>query len=293
MNYKEPFATIIGDDIFFKFTEISFDKIEEHGDLAQKMKSGELDGVVFRNVFSQVEISEIKEVLNKLTEDDTVATPSGKLFPAPFAIITDTEERLDTYFHKLEKLKNAKQAYPILKNSFEKLDLFFKSIAPSYNVLVPSIKVKNAQVSAGTFRIFLPNQGGLHVHCGNLFQAQSEFYYSLLSNDVDKNNQLSYFLVIQQPESGGQLTIYDMLWDNVKRKISPEENESVIDDNGNTVYLTDVKSFSVKPLSGDILVFCGGPIWHRVENIGGRIPRITLGGFLNFSNDGKELYYWS
>ncbi len=148
-------------------------------------------------------------------------------------------------------------------------------------------------MSAGTFRIFLPNQGGLHVHCGNLFQAQSEFYYSLIENDIDKNDQLSYFLVIQQPELGGELTIYDMLWKDVKKKKSQEENESVIDEGGNTIFLKDVPSFSVKLMLGDILVFAGGPIWHRVENIGGGIPRITLGGFLNYSKDGKELFYWS
>jgi len=98
---------------------------------------------------------------------------------------------------------------------------------------------------------------------------------------------------MQNSESGGELTIYDMLWDNVKSKASPEENNYVIDEAGRDLYLKDVRSFSVRPKVGDILIFAGGPIWHRVENIKGTIPRITFGGFLNFSKDGKELFYWS
>jgi len=84
-----------------------------------------------------------------------------------------------------------------------------------------------------------------------------------------------------------------MLWKDVKRKKSADENDSVIDDNGNTIMLKDLRSFSVKPMPGDILVFSGGPIWHRVENIKGETPRITFGGFLNYSKDDKELFYWA
>lgn len=286
-------TTISGDDIFFNFIELPFGEIGNNEDLVRMLRNGELQGVVIKDVFTSEEIEAIKSVLAVLTEEQVVITPSGKLFPAPFAIITDSGERLSTYYDKLNKLYEAKEKYSSIKHTFEKLDNFFKKIAPSFSVKIPLIKLKNAAVSAGTFRIFLPNQGGLHVHCGNLFQAQSEYYYSLINKNIDKNNQLSYFLVIQQPERGGELTIYDMLWKDVKSKKTPEENESVIDDNGNTIYLKDVRNFSIKPLPGDILVFNGGPIWHRVENVGGSIPRITLGGFLNFSNDGKELYYWS
>jgi hypothetical protein len=135
--------------------------------------------------------------------------------------------------------------------------------------------------------------GGLHVHCGNLFQAQSMFFYSLIKNDIDMDDQLSYFVVLQQSEVGGELTIYDMLWDKVKSKESPENNEFVIDDEGKHIYVNTLKSFAVKPKPGDILVFSGGPIWHRVEDIKGQNKRLTFGGFLNFSKDNKELYYWS
>ena len=284
---------IYGDKIFFNFIEVPYDKIEESGELVKKLKSQEIHVFVIRNVFSEAEIAEVKSALFRVPEADMMQTPSGRLFPAPFAAMSDTGSMLDMYFNKLHTLYAVMEKEPAIKALHEKMDHIFKSVSKNYQVSIPHNNIRHAPVSAGTFRIFMPGKGGLHVHCGNLFQAQSEQFYSLIENDVDRDDQLSYFLVLQNSETGGELTIYDMLWDNVKRKETQEENDFVIDDNDKRIYLKDVASFSVRPKVGDILMFCGGPIWHRVENIGGAIPRITFGGFLNYSNDDKELFYYS
>ncbi len=284
---------IYGDEIFFNFIELPFSSIDKVGDLVHQIKSKVIAGFIIKDVFTANEVNGIKNFLETLTEEEFMPTPSGKIFPAPFAVITDIEERLDAYYSKLDlfiKYKNNKEEIKVLT---DKLDLFFKNVSKNYSVSIPINKIKDKEVAPGTFRIFYPNMGGLHVHCGNLFQAQSMFYYSLIKNDIDMNDQLSYFVVLQQPNEGGELTIYDMMWEQVKRKESPENNEFVIDDQNNPIYVKDLKSFAVKPKAGDILVFSGGPIWHRVEDIKGSVPRITFGGFLNFSKDNKELYYWS
>jgi hypothetical protein len=41
------------------------------------------------------------------------------------------------------------------------------------------------------------------------------------------------------------------------------------------------------------VIFRGGPIWHRVEDIHGPLSRITFGGFLNITEDGKGIRYYS
>jgi hypothetical protein len=284
---------IYGDEIFFNFIEVPFSELEESGNLVHKIRNKELDGFIMKEVFNIDEINAMKDFLAQMQESEFMPTPSGKIFPAPFAIVSDTEERLDSYYAKLNEFDNYKSTKVAIQNLSDKLNRFFKGVGKNYQVSIPINKIKDKEVVQGTFRIFYPNMGGLHVHCGNLFQAQSMFYYSLIKNDIDMDDQLSYFLVLQQPEAGGELTIYDMLWDNVKRKESPENNEFVIDDNDNPIYVKDLRSFAVKPQPGDILVFSGGPIWHRVEDILGSMPRITFGGFLNFSKDDQELYYWS
>jgi hypothetical protein len=285
---------VYGNDIFFKFIEVPFSEIETNGNLVSRIKSNDIAGFIVKNVFTQHEVEGLKNfLLEGMKEEEFMPTPSGKIFPAPFAVISDTEKQLEMYYEKLGQFDAHKNNNPLVKKLSETLDKFFKAVAGNYRVSIPINKVKDKKVAPGTFRLFYPGKGGLHVHCGNLFQAQSMFYYSLIKNDIDMNDQLSYFVVIQQSEKGGELTIYDMLWDKVKRKESPENNEFVIDDEGKHIYVNTLKSFAVKPKPGDILVFSGGPIWHRVEDIKGESPRITFGGFLNFSKDNKELYYWS
>jgi hypothetical protein len=284
---------IYGDEIFFNFIEVPFAELQQNGHLVKQLKQEQIHGFVIRDVFSTEEIEAVKKVLSGLTEADTMSTPSGTLFPAPFATMSNSEDMLKLYFDKLDLLYKLEEKEPVIKAMLKKMDWVFKAVAQDYKVSIPINKLAHAPVAAGTFRVFLPNKGGLHVHCGNLFQAQSMHYYSLIENNIDMDDQLSYFLVLQNSEQGGELTIYDMLWENVKRKETPEENNFVIDDNDKPIYLTDVRSFVVKPKVGDILIFSGGPIWHRVENIKGSIPRMTLGGFLNFSKDDTELFYWS
>ena len=293
MSTTAETSTITGDRIFFNFIEVPYEKLSESGDLIKKLKTGEIHGFVLKNLFSKQEIAEIIKALEKPLAEKAMVTPSGLMYPAPFAIVTDSGERLDAYYESMKAAHEVENGEPILKMVPQRIEQFFKTVAKDYRVSVPINKVKGLPVSEGCYRVFYKDKGGLFVHCGNLFQQQSEYYYSLLANDIDKTDQLSFFFNLQNTEEGGGLTIYDMLWKDVIGKASPQENDSVIDAKGNTIYLKDVEQFEVKPQPGDIFVFSGGPIWHRVEDIKGDTPRITYGGFVNFSTDGKEIFYWS
>jgi hypothetical protein len=284
---------IYGDEIFFAFMEYEYDAIDKHSDLIKKIRTKELDGFIVRNLLSTAEVEQIKSALETLPTSALMLTPSGKIFPNPFATITNSVETLDTYYKKLAILQSFRQENNAIDLLLGRLNTLISMVGADYDVSIPSNKLKDKAVAPGTFRFFFPNMGGLHVHCGNLFQTQSMFFYSLIKNNIDMDDQLSYFIVLQQSEEGGELTIYDMLWQDVKRKESPENNEFVIADNNQKIYMNTQKSFAVRPKPGDILIFSGGPIWHRVEDIKGESPRITFGGFLNFSKDDKELYYWS
>jgi hypothetical protein len=286
-------TTIKGPRIFFNFIEVPFDRLAESGGLIRKLKTGEIHGFVLKNLLSKEEVTDVLKALKEPLDQEAMNTPYGQMYPAPFAIVTDSEERLDAYYDKIEMLHRRIDQDTALRLVRDRIQSFFNSVAEDFKVSVPINKVKALPVSEGSYRLFYKDKGGLFVHCGNLFQQQSEHYYSLLANDIDKADQLSFFMNLQNSEAGGELTIYNMLWKDVVGKATPEENESVIDVNGNTVYLRDVEQFTVKPLPGDVLVFAGGPIWHRVEDIRGETPRITYGGFINYSTDGKELFYWS
>jgi hypothetical protein len=74
-----------------------------------------------------------------------------------------------------------------------------------------------------------------------------------------------------------------------------EDNE-IIQPDGSKMYVENNKDIikdKIKPKKGDMILFQGGNIWHRVETVRGNIPRITFGGFIGISIDKTKFYYWS
>lgn len=277
---------------FIKFKLVDATCNDATSGLINDVLTGTIDGFVGRGLFSLEEIEEVLRSLSFVKESHWMKTPFGRNFPLPFAVIND-KGSLDEYFQRLGLLQELISENQPVNMIFQRLEGFLSVAGAQFNVSVPKNSVKQAPVVPGTFRYMMPCKGGLFIHCGNLFQRQSEFFYTMLEGDINMENQLSYFIVLQNPESGGELTLYDMLWKDVQKKDHPENNDYVLDRDGKRIYVRGLNKVHIRPEVGDILIFNGGPIWHRVEDISGILPRITLGGFVNFSKDRKDLFYWS
>jgi hapalindole-type alkaloid chlorinase len=301
-------STITGQSSFFKFMEIEYDDIKKNQqiDYIRELKEEHIDGFVAKHVFSASEVSSIKNYLKTLPEGELLNFPAGKIFPAIFSTINGTKGGFKRYYNSLNLYNQKVNANNSPLNLLtDRMADFFKNTANSYVPRVPRNTWNNELVAASTIRFFIPGTGNLHVHCGHSHQPQPHErdakptseddlrFYNILPADFASFPQLSYFLVLQNPEQGGELTVYDLLWDERITKDYPENNEFLIDPNGKKLYLTELNSFAINPKAGDVLVFSGGPIWHRVEEVKGNIPRITFGGFVNFSTDDKAIYYWS
>lgn len=283
--------TIKGDEIFFKFIELPWAEAQNSPHLIKDIKEDRLDGFVTRGLFSPAEINELLTVVGSINPTDLFTVPTGTVFPKPFATLTDAGDMLTQYTHKADQLRTMALRYPIVGTLLQRMDIFFKAVSGDFDTTVPAVPLKNTSCAPGNFRFFEPEKGGLFVHCGYLFQKQSPFYYTIVE-PMALERQLSFFLVLQNADQGGELTIYDMLWKDIKDKDRMEENEYVLTPAGDKLFLNTLRSFAVKPNPGDVLIFSGGPIWHRVENIKGSKPRITYGGFLNFTPNGTGLRYW-
>ncbi len=48
----------------------------------------------------------------------------------------------------------------------------------------------------------------------------------------------------------------------------------------------------IRPIKGDIIIFQGGNIWHKIETVMRKNPRISFSGFMEISLDKKKFYYW-
>ncbi len=144
-----------------------------------------------------------------------------------------------------------------------------------------------------TFRDLFPGKGELIAHCENLFFEEFPDFFNLLKLVDIKDNKLSYFITLQAAEEGGELCCFDLNWKSVKARLS---ERYLLDVAGNQIDLEDeqlVKRFKIRPEKGDLLLFAGGNIWHRVEQVKGIKRRITVGGFIAERNLNSNYYIWS
>jgi hypothetical protein len=127
----------------------------------------------------------------------------------------------------------------------------------------------------------------IHAHTANEF-CDVWPAYAHLRDIARMRDSLSYFITAQAPEAGGELFLYDLDWDDTPDDVlalsmGPARDELLERFPGRTIALA----------AGDMVLFTGGRIWHRVVPVRGERPRVTVGGFVAESHDGAQLFYWS
>jgi hypothetical protein len=143
--------------------------------------------------------------------------------------------------------------------------------------------------AAMTLRV-LGHGGRLPMHCGN--ETHSWPSMAHLRTRIDPTDQLSFFTLLHAADSGGELLIYDY-----KHRWPGERppGEAPIDMAGEevpaAVVARGVLPAGLRP--GDMIVFDGGRIFHRVVPVQGDTPRWTLGGFMALSADRDGVLFWS
>lgn len=138
----------------------------------------------------------------------------------------------------------------------------------------------------GNVRWFEPGGGGLPAHVGNEFEIHSAAAGEHLRTVADTTDHLSYFVIVQAPEEGGELSVFDLLHGSAVA--APPWTDVGRDDHA----LDGHVALAVPPRVGDLVLFGGGWRWHRVEPVFGATARITYGGFASRSRDGHAVYFW-
>ncbi len=132
----------------------------------------------------------------------------------------------------------------------------------------------------------LPEGGLLPPHVGN--EQKGRAPYSDLNTKIGSESMMSYFLMLQTPERGGELRVHDI-----------QDSELTSDDFFRGRLQVDhrleagVQHEDVVPQAGDLLVFDGGRWVHEVLQVQGGRTRWTLGGFLAFSEDLDRILVWA
>ena len=264
-----------------EWLDLQFDEVSNHPDAIERIYAGTLDGISIRGVFTEEEVA--TGVL-RAREHSKEFNDYGKQIFFGTAIVGADDDRADYY-----------AAAPIINDRLDSLfDVDFvgrigqvlSAVGAGRPASVPSEEGRGDYVPI-TIRFLPPDGGVMHAHTANEF-CNAWGSYEHLREIARMWNSLSYFVVGQKPDTGGELVLYDLMWDDTPEDVRAlpmsEERDALLERFGRTPIDLEV---------GDMILFTGGRIWHRVEPVFGTQERVTIGGFAALSQDEEQVYFWS
>jgi hypothetical protein len=110
--------------------------------------------------------------------------------------------------------------------------------------------------------------------------------YKDVSAELDTSTCLSFVVLLQAPEAGGEVIIHGLTdADQVPRLANFMPDGEAIK--------SRFRSHRVDMDAGDVLVFAAGRFDHHGAPVIGSTPRITLGGFMTLDKDHRRIFYWN
>jgi hypothetical protein len=262
-----------------KWITIAADSVNQYPDGINQIYQEELEGMIIQSVFSPAEMLNVQqqlEVQKLATHEVLYGQTLGQILVA-------------TGQDRSEYLQNAQQFRDWLKTIFEvdfevQVENLLIQMSGGRKIELPR---ENGQAySPATIRFARPEKGGIPPHTGNEFLHNSAYDY--LKSIAKLVNGLSYFIVIDKPEKGGELVLYYLPPEHLsKYETDPEKIKLA------KQHLAHCPQRKIVPDIGDMVIFRGGNIMHKVADVFGHKTRITIGGFLALSQDNRKIYYWS
>lgn len=279
----------------FKFEYITKAEFLSRNDLLRQIKDEEISGVIVRNFFTHEQVATMLRQYKTATLDIMeLPLNQGVSYPTVFAHVQkktgNTEPGLTNYFLDCETYRASfEKNFGV--NAPAMIQQAFEATSGGRKVSVPEGVTGKGLYPFCTFRDLNPDTGEMTLHCGLYFYEMFPDFYKHIHSLVANNNQLSFFSLLEKPEAGGELTIFDVTRSEAIKKIDDQQLESR---QGEILHIEkNVENMPLQINEGDLLIFDGGTIWHRVELVRGNRHRITFGGFMGFTQNGNEIYYWS
>jgi hypothetical protein len=285
-------------DNLFDFRTVSVEEFKTYTNGIKDIYDRKIDGFLIKNVFSQQEVNTILTNLKQLQKSRLTTINDGfSSYPMSFAQVDQSSNNsttaLQEYFQSCVQF--IKTFPEVFKVDFEaRIQEMLSAISGGRDVHAPIGFGGVGTYTPFNFRNLKPEKGRLKAHCGNYFHKEFPHFFSHLSSTYHVKDQLSYFVMLQPAEKGGELTLFDVEWKEAEIRLT---GDTVLQTHeGKLLDLNDfaqVKRMYIKPQAGDMIVFAGGQIWHRVEDVEGSIYRHTLGGFLSVGRDDNSIGYWT
>lgn len=283
----------------FHFLDIDAAEVRHHSTALEDMLKRRCDGMIIRSVLTPDTVDEIVTRLEREATDMGKVTLSQfeHLDAAPYvlgdAIVTTAPDLADYFAAAARFRRECRMLFRGLVDFEACLEQIFSALSGGRPAVIPS-GPDGSTYTPVTIRV-LPEGQEIGIHAGNEFLRLPQAWH--LKTLVDVSDQLSFFIPLTVPDSGGELVVYALEWDDVAIFVPASESGASEEVHGfSTEMITVAERFDrmvFTPGPGDMLLFDGGRYFHRVAPVGGACPRRTIGGFLGLSIDHEVVYYWS
>lgn len=265
-----------------RWIDLDIEDATDHPTAMADIAARRLDGLTVTGVFTA---DEAARAVERLDPDGPLTWPAmfGRMLGMSLANVPRVADGRSAY------LEEAAQVRDVLRDAFG-FDPFDRvaDVMRSLNAGRPAMAPLEDGRSylPGNIRWMEPGGLGLPAHVGNEFQVQSDGIGAQLRTTTRIRDHYSWFVLVQAPEEGGALSVYDLLEETF-------ESERTWGELGRDDDSFDTAACrKVAPPAGTLVLFGGGWRWHRVDPIGGGRPRITYGGFAGPSLVGDGVNCW-
>jgi hypothetical protein len=254
--------------------------------LSKWIETEEIDNLVY----------EIDNGLSNL-ETSKMIIPDGYFYPYPYSVVQGVEEEAEIMLKKYFTSAIVVNNDFIVKGIGNVSNWYQSKLEKLLKVKLINLKTEYGLEFAKTnLRILESAKNGIDIHCENAFLHQlTPGFAEWMKLKVDLENALSVFSMIQKPDKGGELFLYDLEWKNFEYKLnesSYEERHNIDGSFFSSRGIENPKRKSIELDNGDTVIFRAAQIWHAINKIEGNKNRITLGCFIALGYDNK-IYFWS
>lgn len=255
--------------------------------IIEAIETGQLDGIIIEGVFSREEAVALTTRFLEMTSSSSFASvyhssPFGHVFGP-----TLMEDNLEMYFQRAVLARRGFEY--VFRQRFEAHMIgMLSSLTNAYSIF-PTVFGDDKLFAPASARVCEPGHDALEAHVHREFPLYFPSYLPL-SRLLDLTTELSIYFMLQAPDQGGQLVLYDLQWDNTPREFLQAR-----------AFLTGLRSdelagydqMHIMLAPGDVILFAANRIWHKVAAVtGGEKARITIGGFTARAHDRAEYGYF-
>ncbi|MBL1208602.1 hypothetical protein [Geminocystis sp. GBBB08] len=271
----------------YNFLELSLDQFPRLENFLKDMQQGRLDGVIISGIFNQQELKTFQTQFQKFSEqikgtDLFAETDFGSVIGSSL-MENNLEAYLDRSCRSLDFFESVFQG-----NFCSFVTGLLSKLAGKQMILKARFSNTDKSASPASIRICKPEHQALNAHIHREFELYFPLYQKIAS--ISRlETELSYYLMLQKPNSGGALTLYDLQWHNTPQEYIRPELFMAEQRND---FLDNLDKMHIRLSEGEIIIFAANSIWHKIDAVQGNTNRITIGGFITESFDSRYQYYW-